>query len=186
MEESISDDLILADNERLIEHLMDHYGQALLQLTYSYVGNKEIAEDLTQEVFVKCYQRLNQFQKKSSLKSWIWRIAINHCKDYLRSWNHKHVIVSEEQVNQAPSQEKEVENKVIQQYEDEQLVKTVLQLPEVYREVIYLYYFEELSIKEISYMTSVNQNTIKTRLKRAKEILKDCLEVKNGRTFKRL
>ena len=70
-----------------------------------------------------------------------------------------------------------MEDQVIQRYEDEQLVKTVMSLPDTYREVIYLFYFEELSIKEISYLTSVNQNTIKTRLKRAKEILKGCLEV---------
>jgi RNA polymerase sigma-70 factor, ECF subfamily len=177
LEESIIHDLIIHDREKLIDQLMDKYGQSLLQLAYSYVGNREIAEDLTQEIFVKCYQKLDQYQKKSSLKSWLWRIAINHCKDYLRSWHHKNVVTSEEQAKHTPSREKEVENQVIQRYEDEQLVKAVWSLPDTYREVIYLYYFEELSIKEISYLTSVNQNTIKTRLKRAKEILKDCLEV---------
>jgi RNA polymerase sigma-70 factor, ECF subfamily len=177
LEESIIHDLIVNDREKLIDQLMDKYGQSLLRLTYSYVGNREIAEDLTQEIFVKCYQKLDQYQKRSSLKSWLWRIAINHCKDYLRSWHHKNVVTSEEQAKQTSSREKEVENQVIQRYEDEQLVKAVWNLPDTYKEVIYLYYFEELSIKEISYLTSVNQNTIKTRLKRAKEILKDCLEV---------
>lgn len=176
LEESIIEELILHDREKLIDQLMDTYGQSLLQLIYSYVGNKEIAEDLAQEVFVKCYQKLEQYQKKSSLKSWLWRIAINHCKDYLRSWHHNHIVISEEQAKNTSSREKAVEKQVIQRYEDEQLVKTVLSLPDPYKEVIYLYYFEELSIKEISYLTSVNQNTIKTRLKRAKEILKDCLE----------
>lgn len=177
LEESIIEDLITQDKEKLIDQLMDKYGQSILQLTYSYVGNRAIAEDLTQEVFVKCYQKLDQYQKKSSLKSWLWRIAINHCKDYLRSWHHNHIVVSDEKAKYTSSREKEVENQVIQRYEDEQLVKTVLSLQDTYREVIYLYYFEELSIKEISYLTNVNQNTIKTRLKRAKEILKECLEV---------
>jgi RNA polymerase sigma-70 factor, ECF subfamily len=177
LEESIIEDLIVHDREKLIDQLMDEYGQSLLHLTYSYVGNREVAEDLTQEIFVKCYQKLEQYQKKSSLKSWIWRIAINHCKDYLRSWHHKHIVVSEEKLMHAPSQETEVEDQVIQRYEDEELVKTVWSLPDTYKEVIYLYYFEELTIKEISYLTNVNQNTIKTRLKRAKEILKESLEV---------
>ncbi|WP_369690991.1 sigma-70 family RNA polymerase sigma factor [Robertmurraya korlensis] len=159
-----------------MDQLMDEYGQSLLHLTYSYVGKREIAEDLTQEIFVKCFQRLEQFQKKSSLKSWIWRIAINHCKDYLRNWHYKHIIVSEEKIRDTQSQETEVVNQVIQRYEDEELVAIVLSLPDTYREVIYLYYFEELSIREISSLTSVNQNTIKTRLKRAKEILKESLE----------
>ncbi len=177
MEDSIIKELIVNDREKLIEQLMDQYGQSLLYLTYSYVGKRELAEDLTQEIFVKCYQKLEQYQKKSSIKAWIWRIAINHCKDYLRSWHHKHIIVSEEQVRDIPSQEKEVENQVIQRYEDAELVRTVMSLPDTYREVVYLYYFEELPIKAISHLTSVNQNTIKTRLKRAKEILKESLEV---------
>lgn len=177
LEESIIKDLIVHDRERLIDQLMNQYGESLLHLTYSYVGKREVAEDLTQEIFVKCYQRLDQYQKRSSIKSWIWRIAINHCKDYLRSWHHKHIVISEEKVNNTPSQETEVENQVIQRNEDEELVKTVRSLPDTYREVIYLYYFEELSIKEISYLTGINQNTIKTRLKRAKEILRESLEV---------
>lgn len=177
LEESIIEDLIVHDKEKLIDQLMDEYGQSLLHLTYSYVGKREIAEDLTQEIFVKCYQKLEQYQKKSTLKSWIWRIAINHCKDYLRSWHHKHIVFSEEKVRDTPSLETEVEDQVIQRYEDEELVRTVWSLPNPYREVIYLYYFEELTIKEISYLTGVNQNTIKTRLKRAKEILKESLEV---------
>jgi RNA polymerase sigma-70 factor, ECF subfamily len=177
LEESIIEDLIVHDREKLLDQLMDNYGQSLLQLAYSYVRNREVAEDLTQEVFVKCYQRLDQYQRKSSLKTWLWRIAINHCKDYLKSWHHNHIVISEEQAKQTPSREKEVENQVIQRYEDQQLAKAVMSLPDTYREVIYLYYFEELSIKEVSYLTGMNQNTIKTRLKRAKEILKDCLEV---------
>lgn len=177
MEESIIEDLIGHDREKLLDQLMDNYGQSLLQLAYSYVRNREVAEDLTQEIFVKCYQRLDQYQRKSTLKTWLWRIASNHCKDYLRSWHHNNIVISEEQAKHTSSQEKEVENQVIQRYEDEQLVTTVMSLPDTYREVIYLFYFEELSIKEISYLTGVNQNTIKTRLKRAKEILKDCLEV---------
>jgi len=176
MEESIIEDLLIHDREKLIDQLMDHYGQSILQLAFSYVGNRELAEDLTQEVFVKCYQKLDQYQKKSSLKTWLWRIAVNHCKDYLRSWHHNHVVISEERVKDTASREKEVENQVIQRDEDEQLAKMVLRLPDTYREVIYLYYFEELSIKEISHLTGVNANTIKTRLKRAKEILKNSLE----------
>ncbi|WP_307344304.1 sigma-70 family RNA polymerase sigma factor [Metabacillus malikii] len=156
---------------------MDKYGESLLHLTYSYVKDRTVAEDLTQEIFVKCYQRLGQYESRSTLKSWLWRIAINHCKDYLRSWHHKHIFVAEDQVKKTSSIEKDVENEVIQRYEDKQLVEAVMSLPDRYREVIYFYYFEELSIKEISSLTSVNQNTIKTRLKRAKEILKECLEV---------
>ncbi|MDQ0225765.1 sigma-70 family RNA polymerase sigma factor [Metabacillus niabensis] len=178
MEESITQDIITNDRDKVLDQLMDKYGNSILHLAYSYVGNREIAEDLTQEIFVKCYQKLDQYQKRSSLKSWLWRIAINHCKDYLKSWHYKHIIISDEQAKRTSSRERVVEHEVIQKYEDEQLVHTVMGLPDTYREVLYLYYFEELTIKEISNLINVNQNTIKTRLKKAKEILKDRLEGK--------
>jgi len=178
LEESITQDIITNDREKVLDQLMDKYGNSILHLAYSYVGNREIAEDLTQEIFVKCYQKLDQYQKRSSLKSWLWRIAINHCKDYLKSWHYKHIIISDEQAKRTSSGDRVVEHEVIQKYEDEQLVHTVMGLPDTYREVLYLYYFEELTIKEISNLINVNQNTIKTRLKKAKEILKDRLEGK--------
>lgn len=168
--------MILLDNEELIDQLMDQHGQDLLYLVYSYVKNREVAQDLTQEIFIKCYQKLHQYNKKSSLKTWLWRIAINHCKDYLKSWHNRNMVVSEEKATAAASLKEEVENKVIQKYVDEQLAIAVLKLPDTYREVIYLHYFEDLSIKEISYLTKLNQNTIKTRLKRARQFLKGSLE----------
>lgn len=147
--------MILLDNEELIDQLMDQHGQDLLYLVYSYVKNREVAQDLTQEIFIKCYQKLHQYNKKSSLKTWLWRIAINHCKDYLKSWHNRNMVVSEEKATAAASLKEEVENKVIQKYVDEQLAIAVLKLPDTYREVIYLHYFEDLSIKEISYLTKL-------------------------------
>ena len=75
--------------------MMNKYGQEILQLVYSYVNNKEVAEDLTQDIFVKCYKSLHTYKGKSKLKTWLWRIAINHCKDYLKSWYNKNVIATE-------------------------------------------------------------------------------------------
>ncbi|WP_277613903.1 sigma-70 family RNA polymerase sigma factor [Neobacillus muris] len=179
MEEKLLEYIMINDREAVIEQLMEVHGQNLLHLVYSYVRNKELAQDLTQEIFVKCYQKLDQYNQKSSLKTWLWRIAINHCKDYLKSWHYRHIVVSEAKAMEGRSQKEAVENQVIQKYEDEQLSYAVMQLPDTYREVIYLYYFEDLSIKEISYLTKNNQNTIKTRLKRAKQLLKESLEAKS-------
>ncbi|WP_456279428.1 sigma-70 family RNA polymerase sigma factor [Bacillus sp. AK128] len=174
--------MTIQDREEIIDLLMEQYGEELLYLIYSYVKNKEVAKDLTQEVFIKCFQKLNQYNQKSSLKTWLWRIAINHCKDYLKSWQYRHIVVSEEKSKLSSSQKSDVENLIIQKYEDEELALTVMDLPDPYREVIYLFYFEELSIKEMSYLTKLNENTIKTRLKRAKELLRECLEVKSWKS----
>ncbi|MHA6252292.1 sigma-70 family RNA polymerase sigma factor [Oceanobacillus sp. CAU 1775] len=164
------------EKEELFDEIMNEYGQQILQLAYSYVNNIQIAEDLTQDIFVKCYKSLHTYRGNSKLKTWLWRIAINHCKDYLRSWYNKNVIITENELKQAENQNESVEQTVIQMEEDHKLVARIMNLPIKYREVIYLFYFEELSIKEVSAMLDVKVNTVKTRLKRAKELLKKGLD----------
>ncbi|MGG1326717.1 sigma-70 family RNA polymerase sigma factor [Bacillus tropicus] len=166
----------IEDKEDLIDEIMNKYGQEVLQLVYSYVNNKEVAEDLTQDIFVKCYKSLHTYKGNSNLKTWLWRIAINHCKDYLKSWYNKKVIVTEGDFTYMGSQKESVEQTVIQNAEDRELASAVMNLPIKYREVIYLFYYEELSIKEVAIVIEVKENTIKTRLKKAKELLKKGLE----------
>jgi RNA polymerase sigma-70 factor, ECF subfamily len=158
-----------------IDEIMNRYGQEILQLTFSYVKNKQIAEDLTQEIFVKCYKSLHTYSGKSTFRTWLWRIASNHCKDYLKSWYNKNVFTTDYQPIYDSMHSDSVEETVIQDEEDGQLAAVVIELPVNYREVIYLFYFEEMTIKEISVVTEVKENTIKTRLKRAKELLKERL-----------
>ncbi|TWG41893.1 LOW QUALITY PROTEIN: RNA polymerase sigma-70 factor (ECF subfamily) [Bacillus sp. AK8] len=165
----------IEDKEDLIDEIMNKYGQEVLQLVYSYVNNKEVAEDLTQDIFVKCYKSLHTYKGNSNLKTWLWRIA-NQCKDYLKSWYNKKVIVTEDDFTYMESQKESVEQTVIQNAEDRELASAVMSLPIKYREVIYLFYYEELSIKEIATVIEVKENTIKTRLKKAKELLKEGLE----------
>ncbi|MGM2836972.1 sigma-70 family RNA polymerase sigma factor, partial [Bacillus cereus group sp. Bce025] len=74
------------------------------------------------------------------------------------------------------NQKESVEQTVIQNAEDRELASAVMNLPIKYREVIYLFYYEELSIKEVAIVIEVKENTIKTRLKKAKELLKKGLE----------
>ncbi|MCM3572408.1 MULTISPECIES: sigma-70 family RNA polymerase sigma factor [Mesobacillus] len=159
-----------------IDEIMTRYGQEILQLAFSYVKNKQIAEDLTQEIFVKCYRSLHTYSGKSKFRTWLWRIASNHCKDYLKSWYNKNVFTTDYQPIYDSIQSESVEQTVIQDEEDGQLASAVMELPVHYREVIYLFYFEEMSIKEIAVVTESKENTIKTRLKRAKELLKERLE----------
>lgn len=162
----------IEDKEALIDEMMKRYGQEILQLVYSYVNNKELSEDLTQDIFVKCYKSLHTYKGKAKLKTWLWRIAINHCKDYLKSWYTKKVILTENESTYMGLQKESVEQTVIQQDEDSRLASAVMNLPIKYREVIYLFYFEELPIKEIANLIEVNENTVKTRLRKGKELLK--------------
>lgn len=152
------------------------YGQDLLQLVYTYIKDKALAQDLTQEIFMKCYEAYPTYKGKSTLKTWMWRIAINHCKDYLKSWYNQNIQVAVDAGIDVQASSN-VEQQVIQQDEQERLAKTVMQLPIMYREVIYLFYFEDYTSKEIAVVLSTNENTVKTRLRKAKQFLKQQLEV---------
>ncbi|MGX1193467.1 sigma-70 family RNA polymerase sigma factor [Metabacillus sp. SLBN-84] len=171
MEEWAADFIETKDYETLIDEIMHEYGTEILKLVYTYVRNQQTAEDLTQDIFVKCYRSLHTYNGKSKLRTWLWRIAINKCKDYLKSWDYKHITPSNDHWTDAPSSE-ETEYAVIKKEEESELFSAVMNLPVNYREVIYLYYFEELSIDEIARITSCAPGTVKTRMRRSKQLLK--------------
>jgi len=170
---AVTDESMLLEREEIIDQLMQEYSDDILHLVYTYVKNRTTAEDLTQEVFLKCYEKLNQFNQQATLKTWVYRIASNHCKDYLRSWHYRKITLSDKILDYIPSKSKQVEEEIIANSEENILTNAVMNLPLKYREVVFLHYYEELSLAEISKITTVNINTIKTRLKRAKELLKD-------------
>jgi RNA polymerase sigma-70 factor, ECF subfamily len=176
MEEFVTEILKLEDDEMLLNEIMARYGQDVIQLVYSYVRNQAIAEDLTQEIFVKCYKSLHTYKQNSKIKTWLSRIAINHCKDYLRSWHHRKVMVSDQLADITGASGQNVEQTILTQEADNELSNAVLTLPMKYREVIYLFYFEEMTLKEIELVLGINHNTIKSRLRRAKVLLKNELE----------
>ncbi|TYR74402.1 sigma-70 family RNA polymerase sigma factor [Rossellomorea vietnamensis] len=161
------------NNEQVIGQLMDTYSDDVLHLVFSYVKNRTTAEDLTQEIFIKCHEKLGQFNNKSSIKTWLYAIAINHCKDYLRSWHYRKIQFSDKILDYIPSKSKHVEEEIISKNVANSLTSAIIDLPVKYREVVFLHYYEELSLLEISKITGVNRNTLKTRLKQARELLKN-------------
>ncbi|TLS37178.1 sigma-70 family RNA polymerase sigma factor [Pseudalkalibacillus caeni] len=177
MEDFVAEACNTTEKEALIDDLMCSYGQDILQLVFSYVKNKATAEDLTQEIFVKCYKSLHTYKQNAKIRTWLWRIAINHTKDYLKSWYYRNVQLAKDEETEIVVQERVTpEQTVVQRDEDRELAETVMELSVDYREVVYLFYFEELSLREIAEVTGVKENTVKTRLRRAKQLLKERLE----------
>ncbi|MDQ0273187.1 sigma-70 family RNA polymerase sigma factor [Cytobacillus purgationiresistens] len=162
------------DSLTCMDEIMNNHGQAVLELAFSYVKNRTVAEDLTQEIFVKCYKALPSFKGEAKVKTWLWKIAINHCKDYLRSWHYRNLEMMDTEAFFV--EEDSVEHKVLEKDERESLLGSVLNLPVKYRELIYFYYYEDLSIKEIEIVTGINSNTIKSRMRRAKKLLKEFIQ----------
>jgi RNA polymerase sigma factor (sigma-70 family) len=166
-----------------IETIMDMYGDEIKRLVFAYVKNSADTDDVTQEVFVTIYQKLNTFQGNSSLKSWIYSIAINKCKDYLRSWHARNKRLRDRLITTSHTMKKDEitpEEQAIQKDHSSELFHTVMELPIKYREVIILFYFKELSTGEISQVLNMNEATVRTRLNRGRAKLKECLSSERG------
>ncbi len=159
------------EKDLLLEKVMIEYGNELVRLAYSYVKDTESAKDVVQNTFIKCYKNLDTFRNEAHIKTWLYRITINECKDYLKSWNYKMVQVKSFINETAKSILPSTERTVIDKYENEEIRDTIFSLPKVYREVIYLYYYESLKTEELAKVLDIPVNTVKTRLRRAKQRL---------------
>ncbi|MDZ5471749.1 sigma-70 family RNA polymerase sigma factor [Bacillus sp. 31A1R] len=170
--------------EYSIDYLMKEYGQQILWLSYSYVKDKNLAEDITQDVFIKCYQNMESFRGDSSLKTWLYRITSNRCKDVLKSWSYRSKKMTEYLFDQHISPNRNPEQEMLAKFEDRDLSLKVLSLPIKYREVIFLHYFEEYKIEDLSALLGIKPNTVKSRLHRGRNLLKEMYDkdgVQNGK-----
>ena len=133
-----------------------------------------LAEDAVQETFLKVYRSLPQFSGSCSTKTWIMKIGVNTCRDMLRSaWSRHHDrrIVPEEL--QIPAEERP------QPEDADDLGQAILKLPVKYKDVILLYYYQDMSQDEIAEILQTSASTVSRRLKRAQDRLRDAL--KGGR-----
>lgn len=85
----------LSWSEEQFEQIMEQHGEDLIRLAYMYVKDWQAAEDILQEVFISYYQKRNQFEQRSSLKTYLSKVTINKCHDYLRSWKNRRFFFSE-------------------------------------------------------------------------------------------
>lgn len=158
-----------------LEEFIRTHGEELLRLSYTYVKNKELAEDIVQDVLLKAYEQQEQFRGDASYRTYLYRMTINRSYDYLRSWSYKNTILTNK-IQQIFQGTKSAEEQVIEQNENRFLGNAVFALPIKYREIIILYYYKELKIDEIAHLLSISDNTVKTRLRRGREKLRDQLK----------
>lgn len=164
------------EKDAMLEEIMIDYGDELVRLAYTYVKDTYTSKDLVQNVFIKCYEKIHTFREDAALRTWLYRITINECKDYVKSWGYRKLQVSNFIQETANGFEASVENKVIQQSTNEEIKEIVLSLPIKYKEVIFLYFYHSLKIEEIAEITSITPNTVKTRLRRGKQKLRLMIE----------
>ncbi|OAT81881.1 hypothetical protein A6P54_10220 [Bacillus sp. MKU004] len=155
--------------ERSIRYLVTKYGEDVKRLIYSYVKNWSAAEDLMQEVFITVYQKMDTLENASSAKAWIFSIAANKSKDYLRSWHYRKLLLTN--TFSLTTSKEGPEELLLKQQEKTELSEAVFALAVKYREVIIFFYYQELRIEEISEILGINSSTIRTRLSRARSLL---------------
>ena len=175
MQKDIQNDASWQSSAHDIEALIREYGNDVLRTAYMYVKDIHVAEDIFQEVFIKVYKNLSTFVGNSSIKTWIIRITINTCKDYLKSAYNRRVVPMMEYQEDAISTESDYD-KVEKQDTDHLIKESVLSLPAKYRDVVLCVYFNDMSIAEAAKTLNIAEGTAKSRLARARQKLKDVLE----------
>lgn len=159
------------------EHLaamMEEYGEYCLRVAYLYVKDWAIAEEVVQDVFLAYYRQQNRFEQTSSLKTYLVKITVHKSHDYLRSWkNKRHLLLEKLHIG---ASKRTPETVLVAKDERSTLKYALFELPVMYREVVILYYYQELKVREIADIIACSENTIKTRLHRARQMLQERLE----------
>jgi len=175
----------LADDSRAFELLVERYQVRLLNFVYRTIGDRDRAEDLVQEVFIRVYRHLGRFDRSKKFSTWIYTIASNLAKNELRNRSRSPLVLF-----QAIKAKFEDEDRPLQ-FEDEgnrpddlyrkrllreQVEAAVQQLPAHHREVFVLRELEGNSYEEIAEITGVQLGTVKSRLNRARAAFAEIIE----------
>ena len=154
----------------LVESLYLRYADDVLRVSYFYLGDREKAEDVMQEVFLRVMDK-QPVLREGSEKSWLVKVALNICRDQWRSSWAKRVILGSKRLDIIPADD-ELEDRT----EKEALMQAVHSLPADVREVFLLFYYQRYTIEEIAKILDVQAGTVSSRLSRGRKKLKVLLE----------
>ena len=142
--------------------LAETYRSMVYRIALNFFRNIQDAEDVTQEVMLKLYLRVEPFDSEKHVRNWLIQVTLNHCRSIWRSpWRQR---VSLEDLAAAIP---------FFSPEDEELFQTVMELPEKHRTVLYLFYYEDMSVREIAEVLKLRETAVTSRLSRARKALKD-------------
>lgn len=139
---------------------VEKYADMVRRICFLYLKNKADVEDVFQEVFLKLLLHADSFADEQHEKAWLCRVTFNQCKDLRKSFWHRRVTGMEDL------------NLPYESAEQIDLLSAIFQLPPQYKQTIYLYFYERMTVPEIAAVLKTNVNTVYTWLRRAKEQLK--------------
>ena len=152
-------------SEQEVNRVIELYGDTVRRLCMIYLKNYADTEDIFQNVFLKYATSSIKFENDEHEKAWFIRVTINKCKDLLKSFFRNRTVSLDDIVEKPeaiPSDYREV-------------LEAVLSLPQEYRNVVYLHYYEGYSAPQISHILGKNVNTVYTLLTRSKKMLREKL-----------
>ena len=156
-----------ADEEEMMR-LMAQYGSSIKRSCYLILKDASLCEDAAQETFVKVWKHLDDLKNVQNERAWLMRIAMNTCRDMLRgSWFRfldRRLTPEDLPLSAQPDEPQPP------------LTEAILALAPRYRQVVVLYYYQGLNTQEMAHALSLSINTVKSRLARARKLLKDQLE----------
>jgi RNA polymerase sigma-70 factor, ECF subfamily len=183
---------LVARDERAFNELVQAYGRRVSALVLRMLGNRAEAEDLTQEVFVQVFKAIGTFRGDSKLSTWIYRIAVNLCKNRSKYLRVRHAGEQDEleavaervplgQATKANVAQIERPDEAMAGKQVERIVQNaILQIEPTFRECLILRDVEELSYEEIEQITGLPAGTVKSRIFRARAQLKEIVEKQLG------
>jgi len=141
---------------------VERHQDMVFRVALHALGAPQDADDAVQEVFLRLFRAGKDFESPEHLRRWLLRVTVNVCRDVLKSpWRRRRVAL--DSVEPTP---------VFDRAEDGALYEAVMALPEKYRTVLDLFYYEELSVKETAQVLGLSPTAVTTRLSRARELLK--------------
>lgn len=165
---------VLDGDTNLFEILVERYQNHVYGTVYRFLGGHSDVDDVAQEVFVTAYKNLGRFAYRSQFSTYLYRIAVNKCIDWARKnkreTSRRHTDILEEFpiLDQLPDRDPSPEEAFIRKKERQSVQAILDDLPERYRSVLILYYYQELSYREMADVLDLPVRTVETRLYRAR------------------
>ncbi len=152
--------------KQTVEELAERYLDNLFAVAFHVCKNAADADDIVQETFLQYYVAKKEFDSEAHIRAWLIRVTVNKAKNVNRSFWRQHKVPLEEYM----------ESLVFETQKEETLFETVMKLPQKYRIIIHLYYYEDYSVREIGEILSLKESNVKVRLSRGRKLLKEALK----------
>jgi len=172
-------------DENAFEEIVNRYSNRLLNFAYRFVFNREEAEDIVQDTFLKVYQNRHAYREIAKFSTWIYTITGNLAKTILRKHRNRKLFYfsrlgPEDKDMEFPSDDRGPETQIESQFDEKEIHKAIAKLPEQFRVIIVLRDIQELSYEEISNIIDVPLGTVKSRINRARIRLQEELMALKG------